>query len=98
MLWVSPFSIGHFRVAVSFILKARLSVKPFIWKLVLFHINGLIFITRFKATRKSPILWVDMAMLCNIMQIIIEWFHRFAIFVKKNERIYHRLSTDVGGN
>ena len=56
-------AIGHIRVAVNFPMKARLSTKLFIWKLVLFAWNfrnknfalSLAFIMRFKATRKWPI-------------------------------------------
>ena len=57
--------IGHFRVAVNLIMKARLNAKLFIWTLVLFASEwkliynenfalSLSFIMRFTATRKWP--------------------------------------------
>ena len=57
--------IGHFRVAVNLITKARLTAKLFTWKLVCLRMNensfryksfaqSLAFIMRFKATQKWP--------------------------------------------
>ena len=101
MLWVSPFAIGHLRAAVSFIFKASLSVKLFTWKLIMFAYECKLinFIIMLKTTRILAIIWFDKAMLRNIMQIIIEWFHRFTILAnKKNEGIYNRLPVNVRGN
>ena len=57
--------IGHFRVSVNLIVKARLSAKfSFLFNLKDFVLNSLAFIMRFTATQKWPIVWFAIPTTC----------------------------------